>query len=51
MQGLHKWNVTLSLDGNAPINVKPEGGVGGAFEFEWNVHPQGGDCDHLIFQL
>ena len=38
----------------APINVKPEGGGGGAGnprEFVCHVCPQGGDFDHLIFQL
>ena len=39
---------------NAPINVKPEGGGGGSGnprEFDCDVCPQGGDFDHLTFQL
>ena len=42
----------------APINVKPDGGGGGGGggsgnprEFDCDVCPQGGDFDHLIFQL
>jgi len=38
---------------NGPINVKPEGraGWGKPWEFDSDVYPQGGDFDHLIFQL
>ena len=38
-------------EGNAPINVKPEGGGGGSGnprDFDSGVYPQGGDFDRTL---